>query len=136
VARGYITLEQMHSVLNKAKSLLEADGAAFDKIYYSPYYHAGVVEPYNIPHEDRKPGLGMFRKALQDFHFRPELSWMIGDRYSDIEFGKKAGMKSILLRSGNGEKEFIHDMQRWEFKPDFVVKDLMVATRLIASLSG
>jgi D-glycero-D-manno-heptose 1,7-bisphosphate phosphatase len=135
VARGYITLEQMHSVLDKAQRLLAEQGAVLDKVYYSPYYYAGVVEPYNIPHEDRKPGLGMFKQAVKDFHFRPEHSWMIGDRHSDIEFGKKAGLQTILLMSGNGEKEFRQDMQHWTHKPDFVVKDLTVAARLIESFS-
>jgi D-glycero-D-manno-heptose 1,7-bisphosphate phosphatase len=135
VARGYITLEQMHSVLDKATSLLAEQGALIDKVYYSPYYHAGVVEPYNIEHEDRKPGLGMFRQAMKDFKLRPEHSWMVGDRYSDIEFGKKAGLRTILLLSGNGEKEFLTEMAQWEFQPDFVVKNLMVAARLIETLS-
>jgi D-glycero-D-manno-heptose 1,7-bisphosphate phosphatase len=136
VARGYITLEQMHSVLDKAQELLAEKGAVLDKVYYSPYYHAGVVEPYNIPHEDRKPGLGMFKQAVKDFRFRPEQSWMVGDRYSDIEFGKKAGLRTILLMSGNGEKEFRQEMKHWQYKPDFVVKDLMVAARLIQSLTA
>jgi len=136
VARGYITLEQMHSVLNKVQKLLADQDAEIDKVYFSPYYHAGVVEPYNIEHEDRKPGLGMFKQALKDFQFRPEHSWMIGDRHSDIAFGKKAGLKTILLLSGNGEKEFVNDMKDWKHKPDFVVKDLMVAARLIESLNN
>jgi D,D-heptose 1,7-bisphosphate phosphatase len=135
VARGYITLEQMHSVLDKAQRLLAEQDAPIDKVYYSPYFHGGVVEPYNIVHEDRKPGLGMFKQAVKDFHIRPEHSWMIGDRYSDIEFGKKAGMKTILLLSGNGEKEFLNEMPNWKHKPDFVVKDLLVAAHLIESLS-
>jgi D-glycero-D-manno-heptose 1,7-bisphosphate phosphatase len=135
VARGYITLEQMHSVLDKVQRLLTEQGAPLDKVYYSPYYYDGVVEPYNIVHEDRKPGLGMFRQAVKDFHFRPELSWMIGDRHSDIAFGRKAGLKTILLLSGNGEKEFRKEMKDWEFQPDFVVKDLMVAARLIQSFT-
>jgi D-glycero-D-manno-heptose 1,7-bisphosphate phosphatase len=135
VARGYITLEQMHGVLQKAQDLLLEQGTAVDRVYYSPYYYAGVVEPYNIPHEDRKPGLGMFKQAVRDFHLQPEQSWMIGDRYSDIAFGKKAGMKAILLLSGNGEKEFVTEMKGWEFQPDFVVKDLWVAAKLIESLT-
>jgi D,D-heptose 1,7-bisphosphate phosphatase len=132
VARGYITLEQMHSVLKRAEELLAEQDTYLDKIYYSPYYHAGVVEPWNIQHEDRKPGLGMFKKALAEFRFRPEHSWMIGDRYSDIEFGIKAGLKTILLRSGNGEQEFIHNMPGWVYQPDFVVNDLLSAALLIA----
>ena len=135
VARGYITLDEMHSVLQRAQDLLKEQGAEIDKVYYSPYYHAGVVEPYNIEHEDRKPGLGMFRQAVNDFHIRPEKSWMIGDRHSDIAFGRKAGMKTILLMSGNGEKEFRTEMKNWEHQPDFVVRDLMAAARLIESLN-
>ncbi len=135
VARGYITLEQMHQVLQKAQDLLAAQGAPIDKVYYSPYFPDGVVEPYNISHEDRKPGLGMFRQAVKDFRFRPELSWMVGDRYSDIAFGRKAGLKTIMLLSGNGKKEFSAQMKQWEYKPDFIVPDLLVAARLIASLT-
>ncbi len=134
VARGYITMEQMLSVMQKAQDLLAEEDAYLDKVYYSPYYYDGVVEPYNIVHEDRKPGIGMFKQALNDFHFRPEHSFMIGDRYSDIGFGKNAGMKTILVRSGNGEKAFTEEMQNWEIKPDFVVKDLLAATKLIESL--
>lgn len=134
VARGYITIEQMHSVLDKAQRLLKEQGTYLDKVYYSPYFHDGVVEPYNIHHEDRKPGLGMFKQAVKDFQFRPEHSWMIGDRYTDIAFGAKAGLKTIFLLSGNGEKEFTHDMKDWEHKPDFVVQDLLAAARLIETL--
>jgi D,D-heptose 1,7-bisphosphate phosphatase len=133
VARGYITMDQMQSVMQRAQDMLAAEGIVLDKVYYSPYYSKGVVEPYNIEHEDRKPGLGMFKKALQEFKFRPEKSWMIGDRYSDIEFGNNAGMTTILLLSGNGEKAFKEEMPGWEIKPDFVVKDLLVAAQLINS---
>lgn len=136
VARGYITLDQMKSVMQRAQDCLASEGVVLDKIFYSPYYSKGVVEPYNIEHEDRKPGLGMFKKALKEFKFRPEYSWMIGDRYTDIVFGKNAGMKSILLLSGNGEKAFYEEMPEWEIKPDFVVKDLMAAAKLIESLTS
>ncbi len=133
VARGYITMEQMKSVMQRAQDMLAAEGVVLDRVYYSPYYHKGVVEPYNIEHEDRKPGLGMFKKALKEFKFRPEHSWMIGDRYSDIEFGHNAGMKTILLLSGNGEKAFREEMPDWEIKPDFVIKDLMAAAQFIST---
>ena len=136
VARGYITMEQMKSVMQRSQEMLAAEGVVLDKIYYSPYYSKGVVEPYNIEHEDRKPGIGMFKKALKEFKFRPEHSWMIGDRHSDIEFGHNAGMKTILLLSGNGEKAFREEMPNWQIKPDFVVKDLLAAAQLIKSLKA
>jgi D-glycero-D-manno-heptose 1,7-bisphosphate phosphatase len=136
VARGYITLEQMKSVMQRAQDCLAAEGVVLDRVFFSPYYSKGVVEPYNIEHEDRKPGLGMFKKALSEFKFRPEHSWMIGDRYSDIVFGYKAGMKTILLLSGNGEKAFHEEMPGWEIKPDFVIKDLMAAANFISSYTN
>jgi len=134
IARGFFTIEQLQKVFDKMQQLLRAEDTEIDKIYYSPYFATGVVEPYNIEHEDRKPGLGMFRKAIKEFHFRPELSWMIGDRQFDIDFGKRAGMKTILVRSGNGEKAFIREMPQWKDKPDFVVRDLWMAAQLIKSL--
>ncbi len=134
IARGYFTVEQLESVHYRMRELLAEGGAYLDKIYYSPYFGEGTVEPYNVEHEDRKPGLGMFHQAKREFKIRPEHSWMIGDRYSDIAFGVKAGMKTILLLSGHGEKVFRTEMKLWDCQPDFVVRDLLAAAKLINSL--
>ena len=59
---------------------------------------------------------------------------MIGDKYSDIEFGKKAGLKTILVLTGYGQKEFMENRNNWEFIPDLIVKDLAVAANVILEL--
>ncbi|MGB4261174.1 MAG: HAD family hydrolase, partial [Candidatus Cloacimonas acidaminovorans] len=87
IARGYFTIDDLEKVLAKMRSLLSAGGIELDGVYYSPYYKDGIVPPYNIDHIDRKPGIGMFKKAYSEFHFQIEGSYMIGDRISDLGFG-------------------------------------------------
>lgn len=132
IARGYLNLDELNSVHARLNSLLEAERVRLDRIYFSPYYVDGIVEPYNIDHEDRKPGLGLFKQAKRDYKFDPSVSWMIGDRYTDVAFGKKAGLKTILLLTGNGREIFYQGIEAWEYKPDFVVDDLLTAAKLIS----
>jgi len=131
IARGYFTIDDLEKVLAKMRSLLSAGGIELDGVYYSPYYKDGIVPPYNIDHIDRKPGIGMFKKAYTDFPFRIQGSWMIGDRISDIGFGKNAHLKNILLLTGNGEKDFIKILEMDDLKPDFVCENLLTAAKLI-----
>ncbi len=134
ITRGYFTIEELEVIHQKMDKQLLKSRAKIDEIYFSPYHIEGKVEPYNIHHEDRKPGLGMFKKALKKYHFEIKKSFMIGDRYSDIVFGKKAGLSTILLLTGFGKDIFYNDRKKWEYQPDFVVKDLLVAVKLIEKL--
>jgi D,D-heptose 1,7-bisphosphate phosphatase len=131
IARGYFGVEQLEAVLNRMKNLVAESGVELDGVFYSPYFKEGIVEPYNIDHEDRKPGIGMFKQAAARFKFDKHQSWMIGDRATDIEFGKKAGLKTILLLSGNGSKEFVASLADEALKPDFICENLLTAAALI-----
>ena len=135
IARGYLTFEDLEKIHKKMLNLLEKDGAQIDEILISPFHPEGVVEPYNIFSEDRKPGLGLFYKALKKYNFRIKKSFMIGDKYSDILFGKNVGLKSILVRTGYGEEEFLQNLEIREKKPDFVVDNLLAAAYLIEKLT-
>ncbi len=131
IARGYFTIDDLEKVLAKMRSLLSAGGIELDGVYYSPYYKDGIVPPYNIDHIDRKPGIGMFKKAYSEFHFQIEGSWMIGDRISDLGFGRNAHLKNILLLTGNGEKDFMKILETDDLRPDFVCENLLTAAKLI-----
>ncbi|MCK4655291.1 MAG: HAD family hydrolase [Candidatus Cloacimonetes bacterium] len=131
VARNLYKVEDIELVHRKMIKNLEEKGAIINDIFFSPYHKKGEVEPYNVDHEDRKPGLGMFKKALKKYNFNIRKSFMIGDRYADITFGKKAGLTTILVLTGNGEIAFYKKRKDWEYKPDFVVKNLMSAVKLI-----
>ncbi len=134
IARGYFTLPQLEKVFDRMKSLLSQERVRLTGIYYSPYFKDGVVAPYNVDHEDRKPGLGMLKRARREHPFEAGRSWMIGDRYTDVEFGKKAGLKTILLLSGNGAKELLEGFADWRYQPDYIAENLLTAAKLISLL--
>lgn len=132
IARGYFTREALEQVHDRMRELIRAEGVELTAIYYSPYFKDGIVEPYNIQHEDRKPGLGMFRRALAEHPFVARDSWMIGDRFSDVAFGRNAGLNTVLLLTGNGTQEMMDGILTRDPKPHFVAEDLLTTARLIA----
>jgi len=135
IARGYFGVEELDRVLDRMRGLVSQEGVELDGVYYSPYFKDGSVTPWNVEHEDRKPGLGMFRTALREHRFQASASWMIGDRYTDVEFGKKAGLRTILLLSGNGWDELKTNVLSWEYQPDLICEDLLIAARVIQKLA-
>lgn len=135
IARGYFGFDELKEVHDKLEELLKAHQVELDEIYFAPYYAGGSVSPWNIDHPDRKPGPGMFQKALKEHPFQPSASWMIGDRYTDIAFGKSNGLRSILLLSGNGMEELKRGVMSWDYRPDFICEDLLTAAKVIEYFS-
>ncbi len=132
IARGYLDLKQLNQVHQKMRELIADAGVQLDGIYFSPYHRDGIVEPYNLDHEDRKPGIGMFKQARAEFCFDPFQSFMIGDRSTDIGFAHNSKMKSILLLTGNGEEEFKQLVSSSaEYKPDFICENILTAAEMI-----
>ncbi len=136
IAREYYTFEQIDAVHARLHELLAKEGAHVDDIFISPYHRKGTLPPYNVDHEDRKPGLGMFRKARGKYEISVSDSWMIGDKYADVLFGRKAGLRTILVETGYGREEFIERRHEWDIQPDYVAKDLLAAVKLILWAEG
>jgi D-glycero-D-manno-heptose 1,7-bisphosphate phosphatase len=134
IARGLYTENDLKIIHKKMKEELGKCDAVIDEIFFSPYHSEGKIRPFNIEHEDRKPGLGLFYRATSKYELDMKNSYMIGDKSSDIEFGTKAGLRTILVFSGNGEDEFMNHRNNWDFLPDLVVKDLKTAVKVILNL--
>lgn len=134
IARGLFKIEDVETIHAKLRDLLKNEETYVDGIYYSPYYANGTVKPYNIEHPSRKPGIGMFQEAKEEFDFKLHLSWMIGDKYQDIEFGKNAGLKTILVQTGYGKTEFMVNRKNWLVQPDYIVPDLKSAVDVIETI--
>ena len=101
---GYAELEQIH---NKMETLLGAEGAYLDAIYFCPHHphkgYKGEVPELKIDCDCRKPKPGMLLKAAEKFNIDLSQSWMVGDGENDIKAGIAAGCKTALI--GNGEYE-------------------------------
>ena len=132
IARGLCTEEQVAGVHDRLATMIrEESGSTIDRFYYCPFDPAGKIKKYRRDHPWRKPDAGMLIQAAQDMKIDLENSWMIGDRAADIEAGRGAGTRTILLqddvdtirpaggRAAHGE-------------PDFVAPNLVEAVRAVA----
>ena len=99
VARGMVTEEGLREIHATLESLLRARGAVLDAIYYCPHHPEGAVAAYRIVCDCRKPRAGLLLRAAADLGVDPAISVMVGDAASDIEAGRGAGCRTVLLRA-------------------------------------
>jgi D-glycero-D-manno-heptose 1,7-bisphosphate phosphatase len=123
IARGEISIEELTEIHNKMETLLGAEGAYLDAIYYCPHHphkgYGGEVPELKIDCDCRKPKPGMLLKAAEDFNIDLSRSWMIGDGENDIKAGKAAGCKTVLIGDGDCAQditvEALSDFVRGDF---------------------
>jgi D-glycero-D-manno-heptose 1,7-bisphosphate phosphatase len=77
-------------------------GARIDAFYYCPHHPAAEVERYRADCDCRKPAPGMLTRAAADLSLDLSRSYSIGDKWSDVQVGRAAGARGILVRTGYG----------------------------------
>lgn len=101
IARGEVTVAQLEEIHNKMETLLGAEGAYLDGIYYCPHHphkgYAGEIPALKIECECRKPKAGMLLKAADDFNIDLSESWMVGDGENDVLCGRNAGCRTAII---------------------------------------
>ena len=101
IARGYYTEEQMEALHVWLHAELAKREARIDRIYHCPYHEEGTIERYRRDSYDRKPKPGMLIQAMTDFPVVKERSFLIGDKPTDLEAGKAAGVRGFMFTGGN-----------------------------------
>ena len=108
IARGEVTAPQLQEIHNKMETLLGAEGAYLDAIYYCPHHphkgYEGEIPELKIDCDCRKPKPGLLLKAAEEFNVDLSLSWMIGDGENDIKAGKAAGCRTALIGTEDYEQ--------------------------------
>ena len=101
IARGEVSFTELQEIHNKMETLLGAEGAYIDAIYFCPHHpdkgFEGERVEYKISCDCRKPKPSMLLKAAEDFNIDLSRSWMVGDGKNDVEAGKNAGCKTVLI---------------------------------------
>ena len=133
VARGYFSEEMIATVHDAMTKVLENHGASLDAIYYCAHHPSVGEPPYRLECDCRKPRPGLITRAAADLAINLNESWMVGDRYSDIELARNAGVKSAFVLSGYGRGEWEHQRETWMHQPDLVAENLLEAVELITS---
>lgn len=133
VARGYFPEEMIQRVHQSLNRYLESNGARLDAIYYCAHHPSAGEPPYRLDCDCRKPRPGLIRRAMADFQIDVEKSWMVGDRYSDIELARNAGINSAFVMSGYGHGEWEHQRGSWKHQPDLTAENFLEAVESIVS---
>lgn len=133
VARGYFSEEMIKSVHERLDQDLESNGARLDAIYYCAHHPSLGEPPYLLDCDCRKPRPGLIRQADGEFGIDLKKSWMVGDRYSDVELARNAGVNSALVMSGYGRGEWEHQRGSWKYQPDLIAENLLAAVEAIIS---
>lgn len=97
VARGLITEERLREIHHALESALRVRGAEIDAIYYCPHHPEGTLPAYRRVCECRKPNPGMLIRAADEWHLDLGASVIVGDAASDIEAGRRAGCRTVLI---------------------------------------
>lgn len=131
VARGYFSEDMIQTVHAALTNELARDGASLDAVYYCAHHPSVGELPYRVDCDCRKPKAGLIARATQDFEIDLVESWMIGDRYSDVQLARNAGVRSMFVLSGYGRGEWEHQRANWIEQPDLVAENLLEAVRAI-----
>lgn len=99
IARGMMKESDLVKINDYIK-----ENTGVDKIYYCPHLPPDEQEilPYRISCCCRKPDIGMIEQAKKEFNIDLNLSYMVGDRKTDILAGKRAGLITVYI---NNEKD-------------------------------
>jgi len=120
VARGFYGRKDVDAVNRRLAALLKKRGASFDALYYCPHHPDDSCEC-------RKPGAALIRRAAKEHGIDPSISYVVGDRASDIELAAKIGAKGVLIKTGPWQEE----LEKLSSTPALVTKDLLRASRWI-----
>lgn len=126
VARNIFPESLVHEVHKKMISELAAAGAWIDAIYFCPHKSEDVCDC-------RKPNPGMLEQAAREHGLDLASSWIVGDRYADLEMAHAAGARGILVMTGYGRGEYELHRATWQRQPDLVIENLSDAVRHILS---
>lgn len=125
VARGLVTEDMLQTIDKTLHKWILNGGAHLDGMYYCPHHPEHGVYPYKQACLCRKPHPGLIKRAHRDLNIDLSQSYMIGDKASDVEAGKRAGAKTIFVTTGRGEEE----KEKLNSKPDHIAESLAQAVK-------
>ena len=117
IGRGYFTEAQYRLVEAEVERAIRP--ATLDAVYFCPDHPERATAR-------RKPGIGMILEAQRDHEIDLARSFFVGDKAIDIDCGRNAGMRTILVKTGYGANES-------DANPDWTAKDLGEAAEIILS---
>lgn len=130
IARGELSFAGLNEIHKKMETLLGKEGAYVDGIYFCPHHpdcgYEGEIPELKKKCLCRKPEIGMIKEAAEQYNIDLSKSWFIGDTTIDIQTGKNAGIKTILLKTGAAGKD-----GKYSAIPDYITENLPEAAKIV-----
>lgn len=123
-AKGKVSLSVLYDLNTWMVQDLESRGLILEAVNICPHHPEGslksdarfLIRKCNC----RKPEPGLITELLQVYNIDVNCSYMVGDSYTDVIAGKKAGLKTVLV--GELKCDVCHRLQ--EYRPDYVIRDI------------
>ena len=131
VARGILTEKALGEIHERLNVLLSEKGVVLDAIYYCPFHPDGIVPQYRKESEDRKPNPGMIMTAATEHNIDLSQSWAIGNSARDIDAGRRAGCKTILIEKKSRTSPLLFLRKDEEAMPDFRAVNMKEAENIV-----
>lgn len=132
IAKGFLSFEELDRIHKTMETHLGHDRAFVADIFFCPHHpdsgFSGEKPELKIACTCRKPGTGLIEKAAEQYNIDLERSWIVGDTTVDIQTGKNAGLRTILVKTGMSGRD-----AKFEVKSDFILDDLLDAVQSIVS---
>lgn len=130
VARGLCSVQDVKEIHKKLSSLLGNGGAYYDDLVFCPHHpDKGYKDEnplYKIKCRCRKPEIGMIVQLAEKYNVNLSQSWMVGDSTVDIKTAENAGLKSILVRTGESGND-----NKFSVTPQYIANDILDAVNKI-----
>lgn len=124
IARGEVTYDGLREIHNKLETLLGAEGAFLDAIYFCPHHphkgYEGEIPELKFDCSCRKPKPGMLLQASEELNIDLQASWMVGDSENDILAGNAAGCRTCLVGGGAACGQTVDAVDLMEFTNKFL----------------
>jgi D-glycero-D-manno-heptose 1,7-bisphosphate phosphatase len=105
VARGFFDEAFVRMAHQDLANRLASAGGRIDGFYFCPHHPEAPVEAFRTHCDCRKPKPGLILQAARELDLNLERSYMVGDRWLDVNCGRAAGTQSVLVRTGYGRTE-------------------------------
>lgn len=104
IARGLLSEDDLSGIHAGLCRRLARRGARLDGIYYCPHHPEAARSEYRRRCWCRKPSPGMLLRAAEELGLDVAQSFAVGDSQRDIEAGRQAGCRTVLVRTGYGKE--------------------------------
>lgn len=130
IARGYYTEEDFLELNKWMLSDLRKKGIKIAKVYYCPHHPNGKIEKYKLDCNCRKPKLGMYEEAIEDFDIDLSRSFTIGDKIRDLAICEKTSCRGYLI-SDLEKKNLVDGVKNGKYRNIQYADDLLAAAKKI-----